>query len=352
LVEGISDTAIVWLCLFNNLLAPLLAELFVSPDCFLYIFSQAPALIFNYDVYSCRFESNQIGSTTICSVPLLFAQGYGTSVDVSIIPPFHYSCQCSFSLISSYSYVFIFRYVITGFIEPLIRLLLIHFAFVCNFQVAIYVFRLIPPLWQTVAVLQMSKSNSKHHEDSLGQLTFFESLLKNGIFRKRLVTIFTVDIAMLICFGALFPPLAVIIALSILKDVMSMRMALGRYGEIMETMQDDHLKEQMTKLRASIDGEILNAGTGIWDGVWYGMVMGTWIWAFILFDTMMATQGVDKGLGMLIGMIVSPFLLHYLLQMMKPCTKKVLKDVSNIIEERGIECNERPSQYLLMGDQQ
>jgi hypothetical protein len=56
------------------------------------------------------------------------------------------------------------------------------------------------------------------------------------------------DLTMLICFGALVPPLAVIIALSIL----SIRLALGRYCEIMEAVQDESLKEQMVKVRESI----------------------------------------------------------------------------------------------------
>jgi hypothetical protein len=55
-LDSISDTSIVFLCLFNNLLAPLLAELFVSSDCFLYIVSKAPPLKFTYNVVSCILE--------------------------------------------------------------------------------------------------------------------------------------------------------------------------------------------------------------------------------------------------------------------------------------------------------
>jgi hypothetical protein len=116
---------IVCMCLFNNLLAPLLAEMFVSSDCFLYIVSsQAPSLQFSYDVYSCQLELADTTSGEVCSVPILYAQGYGTPVEVSINPPFHYSYQCSFSLISSYTYVFIVRYILTGFGETIARFLL------------------------------------------------------------------------------------------------------------------------------------------------------------------------------------------------------------------------------------
>jgi hypothetical protein len=117
---------------------------------------------------------------------------------------------------------------------------------------------------------------------------------------------------MLICFGGLFPPLAVIIALSVLKDVMSIRLALGRYCEIMEAVQDESLKEQMVKVRESMDEEMLKAGAGIWNGVWYGMVMGTWIWGFVLFDTMASVEGGGKGLCMLVVMILCPFIIYLL----------------------------------------
>jgi hypothetical protein len=50
---------------------------------------------------------------------------------------------------------------------------------------------------------------------------------------------FVTDLTMLICFGALFPPLAVIIAFSVLKELVSIRLALGRYCEIMVAVQDE-----------------------------------------------------------------------------------------------------------------
>jgi hypothetical protein len=118
-IEALNDGAVLGACLFNNLLAPLIAELFASSDCFLYIVTQSPPVTFNYNVYLCpttkTFEDIQP-----CNFPALIAAGDGTPVALSIIPPFHYSYQCSFSLISSYVYVFIFRYVISGIIEPIV----------------------------------------------------------------------------------------------------------------------------------------------------------------------------------------------------------------------------------------
>jgi Leucine-rich repeat (LRR) protein len=154
-IEAISDNTVVWLCLFNNLLAPLLAEMFVSPDCFLYIVSKAPVFNVQYDIYSCQLEITIRTMQEICSVPVLYAQGYGTPVSVPIDSPFHYSFQCSFSLISSYAYVFGFRYLISGLIEPMLRVLLMCYLNYSSFLYAPLV-RMLPLLWQTMLQIHIT----------------------------------------------------------------------------------------------------------------------------------------------------------------------------------------------------
>jgi hypothetical protein len=292
-METISDTT----CLFNNLLAPLLAEMFVSSDCFLYIVTSSPPLLFSYNVYLCQLESG----IQVCSLQILSAQGYGTNVDVTIKPPFHYSYQCSFSLISSYAYVFIVRYIISGLLEAVVQIILIRYSVVETLN-------LLPNIWQTIIYLQ---SNMEQIDQSKDRLQRWIHHVKSGRFRRRLVVYFTTDLSMLICFGALFPPLAIIIALSLLKDVASIRLALGRYCDIMDCMQEGSLRELMMDAKESMDEEALQAGTRIWNGVWYGVMMGTWIWGFVLFDTMASTEGVWKGFGLMIGMIICPYIWAY-----------------------------------------
>jgi hypothetical protein len=124
---------------------------------------------------------------------------------------------------------------------------------------------------------------------------------------------------MLICFGTLFPPLALIIAISVLKDLVDIKLALGRYCKIMEIVEDESLKNQMMKLKMTIDTEMLKAGAGVWNGVWYGMVIGTWIWGFVLFDTMASKEGTAKGLCVLIAMVACPFIFQFVLQIAMHC---------------------------------
>jgi hypothetical protein len=118
---------------------------------------------------------------------------------------------------------------------------------------------------------------------------------------------------MLICFGALFPPLALVIALSLFKDIMNIRLLLGRYYMIMkvtigDTEREENEKpvgiqqERMLKPQNSMNEEIMKAGVEIWNGVWYGVIMASWIWAFVLFDTLSSSVGLIEGIWVLIFM--------------------------------------------------
>jgi hypothetical protein len=198
-----------------------------------------------------------------------------------------------------------FRFIITGLFEPFLHYVLYQCAMHDYFEFRSYFRRSIPPWWNTVLSVELCNKA----KDDMNQIHF-----NTKRFRRRIVTLFATDLSLLICFGALFPPLAVIIALSVLKDVMSIRLALGRYCEIMEAVQDESLKEQMVKVKESMDEEMLKAGAGIWNGVWYGMVISTWIWGFVLFDTMASVEGVWKGLYVVIGMVCCPFLFNFFLQ--------------------------------------
>jgi hypothetical protein len=173
------------------------------------------------------------------------------------------------------------------------------------------IMKMLQPQWKSLLLL---KHSLEDHALFTNNLQAFEEQVSDRYWRRRIIALMVTDISMLICFGALFPPLAVIIALSILKDMMSIRLALGRYCEIMEAVQDESLKEQMVKVRESMDEEILKAGAGIWNGVWYGMVMSTWIWGFVLFDTMASVEGVEKGLCVLIGMVATPYICYCLFE--------------------------------------
>jgi hypothetical protein len=307
--ESLSDATVLGACLFNNILAPLIAEMFASSDCFLYIVSQAPAVVFNYNVYLCPTTAI-FGEILPCSFPDLIAAGDGNPVELSIIPPFHYSYQCSFSLISSYVYVFIFRYIISGLIEPLIRIAVYNFLISRSVKFSMKSLRrvvaiLLSPLLQALLYLEIFIEETELFQQ---QLSLLQQYIEKGIFRRRWAVLLVTDLSMLICFGVLFPPLAVVIAVSVIKDVLTVRLALIKYCKIIEIVQDEDLKNQMKTLKSAIDSQIVLAQSEIWGGVRYAIVMISWIWAFVLFDTLASSDGVLAGLCVLMLMNACPFI--------------------------------------------
>jgi hypothetical protein len=127
--------------------------------------------------------------------------------------------------------------------------------------------------------------------------------------RRRLMVLLVTDLSMLLCFGVLFPPLAIVIGFSVIKDIMNVRISLGKYYGLMNAVQDESLKTQMMQLKDTMDNEILVVGENIWSGIWYGVILATWIWAFILFDTIASSVDIVTGLGLLLVMIACPFIL-------------------------------------------
>jgi Leucine-rich repeat (LRR) protein len=210
------DVGLTWLmgiALFNNLLVPYLAEALVSPNCFLYALTSAPNIDVSYPTVSCNVY-------TICStmsVCEIFASCDHISVQsmssTTIVPIFEYSFQCSSSLLSAFAQVFLFRFLLCGLVQPMIM---------------------------ATARLASSKlaSDSKWREWSLKSLLSLQwSFLGNmhvdqeRNFANRIVSLLVLnlvlDVAIVLTFGMLFPLLAVVGVLSILKDVLRFRLLLG-----------------------------------------------------------------------------------------------------------------------------
>jgi uncharacterized membrane protein YqaE (UPF0057 family) len=157
--------------------------------------------------------------------------------------------------------------------------------------------------------LHLEIALAKHQPDQFQKhLTFLSDYVQRGIFRRRWTVLLVTDMAMLICFGVLFPPLAVVLAVSVIKDVMNVRLSLGKYCSIMEGVEDERVKKQMMELKVVLDREILRAGEGMWSGIWYGLLITTWIWAFVVFDTLASSVGVKEGMWILVAMACCPWI--------------------------------------------
>jgi Leucine-rich repeat (LRR) protein len=288
-----SDRMILGLCLFNNLVAPFLAEVFISPDCLLYVITEPGSLTFFYNQLTPALV--EITQDTYASIYSLVPK------ELSVLPPFHYSYQCSSSLVSSYTFVFIFRYVLSAILEPILvafLLIVVPHSHSLDFILA--------PIWRVKRLQDFANNSEKYDE----HLKWFEEFMAMS-FRRRVISEVSTDLALLSSLGLIFPPLALIILFSLWKQMIEVKLALNRYDSIMDNVSDGGVRLHMLQIRCLIERELNEASRYITEGYWYGMVVATWLLAFILFDTMAPSVGTEGGIAIVVVMASSPWWLHY-----------------------------------------
>jgi hypothetical protein len=115
-VEWFSDYSI-FINVFNNIMAPLMIEIFVSPNCLEYMFTSLGATSFPSPLF-CEFavamsdyssELNVISYTNCTSLPPI---GYTQA--------FSYNFQCSSSMLQNFAYVFIYPCVYNVILVPVL----------------------------------------------------------------------------------------------------------------------------------------------------------------------------------------------------------------------------------------
>jgi hypothetical protein len=104
------------LLLFNNVLAPLVASAFVSADCFYYVVVTPPEVQTSYSVFLCAEYLDSLLVEGNCFSYATFVQ------NISYLPPFFYSYQCSSALLTSFAAVYLLKYLYIGVLMPLLRL--------------------------------------------------------------------------------------------------------------------------------------------------------------------------------------------------------------------------------------
>jgi Leucine-rich repeat (LRR) protein len=332
--------------LFNNVVIPCLAIIFILPDCF-YNALFAPGNVdttYSYD--SCVQYYLNDTRTHDCNSQLQ---------TIAYSPPYIYSYQCSSKIIINYVPVYVLMFLIVGIVLPLSEIVLKLIYDYCiakynsssveNEELPLFMpsslgFRIVSLLLPEKmkflssgsASLQQYTSNrhsrNKNNDNnstseslsrpssdrslpqsSLSSLPVSESnsplLAPNQIiFSKAKLTIqINSYLAIMISFGALFPPLAFLACLTIIIVTIYEEIVLG------------HL---LTKIRANkliyyemkINQECYHIEEGINLTLWSTLFVSCCLYSYIIFDTMGDENGWEAALPMTIIMFCLPFLLY------------------------------------------
>lgn len=213
--------------LFNNIIAPYIAETFVSSNCFKYAVIDPPPVISSYTTVSCAMDGfNGTTQALLCAPKLDQQSSFFTTGDPrveiqnteSFQPPFTYSYQCSSSLLTAFAYVFVYRYLISGLLLPttfmVLKHLQLHFIVKGLNTEHNYWYGMISFALPTLLRLTFPSSEDEHatfHEMDIDHVMMatrhFNRTRMSAGFLVKLAS----DLAVLLTFGVLFPPLAIVI---------------------------------------------------------------------------------------------------------------------------------------------
>lgn len=298
---------LIMLTCFNNILAPMIAQAFVSTGCLYYSIEAEPVVSASFFVSSCRFflvpvvrkveyyiANDILGDSLflLCSAELR---------ESSYAPPFIYGYRCSSSLIKSFAFVFLVRYVLSGLLFPIVLFLLKMWQETLASKQAqanemssfyLYITMLLPvilqPTEQFFSTIQQAssvnnQSNNNENENagmttnplrrssietssrdfrpfstdstssinvsedeakvgssitsSNGNISSFRSSSRRPALSKLSFSVkFLGDLAVLLTFGVVFPPLAVVIAWSMVVEMQIQLLGMARLVQLARSL--------------------------------------------------------------------------------------------------------------------
>lgn len=266
--------------LFNNIVAPCLVVMAISATCFYNIFEPSEEVTSSYSYQEC-LAYDQTG-----------CYEYTDIVTVSSFePPFIYSYQCAASFLTAYAPSFVYVCIVSGFITPAV-----HWA--C--RNALHRTKKKTSLWYKLLhtftpMILKPISTSKGIPRKLFS-PFFDS-------RKLLVTLLNY-LGILMTFGAVFPPLAVAMCITIISHVFFSRLEVKRF------LEEAALKN--TEYINVIDEDCYGVGSDsmLLRAMWVLVTMSFCFYTFFLFDTLGDAVGYEKALWVLVVMPLLPLALY------------------------------------------
>ncbi len=338
-----SEIALVSISIFNNIIAPYLATLLSSVDCFWYLLTFPPSLQSNVNMIACSDVAlcydNNCHVITECSS--VIDSAYNTE-SIEYTPPYVYSYQCSSSVLTTFAYVFVFRYLITSFGIPLRILVfkyfqnnLLHYCKHCKYNNNSnrWIYRklldginlILPVLWRPCYNMEVCEDNDSQSTSSeIDSRVVDNDIVLSEMFsdlpqpllivnRTRLIITLVTDGAALMTYGVLVPPLAFLIALSMFVEVCFFVMSIGRLCDIIRSVKDNN-HVLLDKLKQSIQHTMESFGdwtNSFKEGMKIVILVSTLLWSFLLMDTLGSVVGFKASLPIVVVMIISPVVFWY-----------------------------------------
>jgi Leucine-rich repeat (LRR) protein len=212
-------TSQLLLVVVNIIVIPCVVVMLISPACFYDALTGTDPVTSNYRyggsclVFSITVYENTREVTVTCADVLT---ELGTT---TYTPPFTYSYQCSSSFVTSYAPTFVIMCIISGFVLPAYHVVLL------------WLRRHLSPasrLYTMVTAATPRILRELRSPQDLAQAGG-DRLYRPVFDANKLMMSLLTYLALLLTFGALFPPLAVCCAVAMASVVLTARLEVGRY---------------------------------------------------------------------------------------------------------------------------
>jgi Leucine-rich repeat (LRR) protein len=273
------------LVIVNHVILPIIAIVIILPDCFYNAFVAAENVSSSFKYESCNGET--IFDGQIVNVSCVFQYQ-----ETSFTPPFIYSYQCSSKVLMNYVPIYIMKFIYIGFLRAL-RLMLLRVGY--------------------SYCLKYFGENSKSFKlfdyctpQILKDLKLPETFDKSQYLYSRLslTTHFSSYFIIVIVFGGLFPPLAIIGCISVILAIYLDQLLLGRLFYKSSQKGSPYDKFYREKLEEDCDGCHETATISLKSTLF----VGSCYFAYFLFDTWGDEYGWKSALPITLAMLVFPFL--------------------------------------------
>jgi hypothetical protein len=294
------------LILFNNIILPVLATMFILPDCFYNTLFAAPDVPSYYSFDQCDQYILPVDVGRRCTLQ---------TQTLSYSPPYIYSYQCSSKVVINYASVYILMFLMAGVI-PLMKLgLKLYFdnVVIKNIGSAATPSHLQKLMFYTEKSLP---NYYKQHEEREQEATIDKSKENPQSFvlfsKLRMTVKINSYLTIIATFGALFPPLAVVGCLTIFIITYFEELSIGWL--LAETRAKKYFwyEEQLNQ-----EAENVEKSSNF--TLWSTLTVSSFFYGYIVFDTMGDTAGWKAALPMTILLFLFPLLFYMFITWFSKC---------------------------------
>eukprot|EP01038_Epipyxis_sp_PR26KG_P014650 gene14650-19682_t len=288
----------LFVTIFIYTLVPCLATAVINSNCFFNVFVSPPLVQSSYSYLQCDDE-RIISTAAALSFCISYVSDFQT---ISFIPPFSYNYQCSSSILTSYAYIFVLVFIMSGILLPASLILLVTIEqYLRQYNSPSSMKRLhqiiisiMPPVLQpfpssssnttasvtgdvaspgvtaTGDMTAMPHVDNNDNNNNNNNTNARESQLQSDssqrtevnvrrifFYEQNLISI-TSKLSCIVTFGVVFPPIAIIGFVSLVSETYCTQLSLGRYLHMMDAamLACNHNHNQAVASLSSLNAEL------------------------------------------------------------------------------------------------